>query len=433
MKVHRRAFAAVLLAATLVPGLAHAAGYALYEQGAAAIGMAGAQTASVHDASAAFFNPAALVRLEGKEIYFGGTWLSTHNSFAGVDPYPGFGTSEEMETGNFFPPTVYWSNHFAKRWAYAASFNAPFGLGVSWKDPENFTGREQVTKADLRGFNTGLNVAWAASEKLSFGAGANMLIAGVTINNIQTKVIPGGGGGKANVAKVKLEGSNKLGYGWNLSTLWTPADEWKFGLSYRSNVDVDVDDGKATFTQMPTGDSLFDAAVAAGLPSNQDDVHTKLHFPALLSVGAAWHPSPDWTWEADFNWTQWSVFDSLTLKFPSDPSLDQSLPETYHNSVRFSVGGEHRLAKYAYRFGYYFDQAAAPTESVTPLLPDANRHGGSLGFSKNLGSKQQWTLDVYELLIFFENKSTEGQNRDGYNGTYKAFVNAAGLSLAYHW
>lgn len=101
MRLHRIAIAAALAAVCLVPGLARGAGYGIYEQGAAALGMAGAYTASVHDASAAFYNPAALVRLDGREAYFGGTWLNTHNSFAGVDPYPGFGVSEEMETGNF--------------------------------------------------------------------------------------------------------------------------------------------------------------------------------------------------------------------------------------------------------------------------------------------------------------------------------------------
>lgn len=433
MRLHRIAIAAALAAACLAPGLALGAGYGIYEQGAAALGMAGAYTASVHDASAAFFNPAALVRLGGKEAYVGGTWLNTHNSFAGVDPYPGFGVSEEMETGNYFPPTVYWANHFTKNWAYAASFNAPFGLGVSWKNPDSFTGRDRVTKANLQGLNAGFNLAWSASDQLAFGAGFNTMFAGVELNQIQQEVIPGGGGAKANVADVKLKASNKPGYGWNLSTLWSPSDQWKFGLSYRSQVDVKIKDGEATFKQIPTGDANFDAAVAAALPAAQNDVHTTLHFPALLSVGAAWHPTKDWTWEADVNWTQWSAFDSLTLEFPSNSSLNTSLPEAYDDQFRISVGAEHQLARFAYRFGYYFDQAAAPTESVTPLLPDANRHGASFGYSRALGDAKKWTLDWYYLGIFFENRSTEGQERDGFNGTYKAFVNATGLSLAYRW
>ena len=98
-----------------------------------------------------------------------------------------------------------------------------------------------------------------------------------------------------------------------------------------------------------------------------------------------------------------------------------------------SVGAEHRLAGHTYRFGYYYDQEAAPIESVTPLLPDAPRHGVTVGLGWKLGAKKQWTLDAYNLALFLESRSTEGKERDGYNGTYKAYVNGTGLSLAYHW
>lgn len=433
MNPHRTAIAAALAAAILAPGLARGAGYGIYEQGAAALGMAGAHTASVHDASAAFYNPAALVRLDGKQLYLGGTWLNTNNSFAGIDPYPGFGVSEEMESGNFFPPTAYWTHHFAKNWAYALSLNAPFGLGVSWKNPHSFTGRDRVTEASLQGLNGGFNLAWAATDRTSFSVGVNSIIAGVELNNVRQQVLPGGGGAKANVADVKLEAKNKPGYGFNAATLWAPSDSWKFGAYYRSKVDVEIDDGEATFTQILTGNPTFDAAVAAGLPGTQSDVKTTLHFPAMWSFGVAWYPTRAWTWEVDFNWTEWSAFDSLALEFPSNPDLNTTLPEDYGDAFRLSIGAEHRLSTFAYRFGYYFDQAAAPTESVTPLLPDANRHGATIGYSRDLGEKKNWTLDWYYLALFFEARSTEGIERDGFDGTYKAFVNATGLSLAYRW
>ena len=43
------------------------------------------------------------------------------------------------------------------------------------------------------------------------------------------------------------------------------------------------------------------------------------------------------------------------------------------------------------------------------------------------------TFDAYNLFLFVEKRSTEGVERDGYNGVYKSYVNALGASLAFHW
>lgn len=415
------------LAALLAPATAFAAGYSIYEQGAAALGMAGAYAASAHDATAQFYNPAALTRLEGKQLSLGGTWLSTRTSFAGVDPYPGYGVSEEMKTGNFFPPTVYWSNHIGRSWAYGVGVNAPFGLGVEWKNPDEFTGRERVTKALLQSVVGSFDLAWALNDKLSIAAGPNALFAKVELHNVATFITSGGQ--PVNVSRATLESDFKPGYGWNMGLLADPWTNWKLALTYRSKIEVDIDDGRATFEQIPTGDPVLDGAVAAGLPAAQP-VSTKLVFPASFTTALAWQPMPQWTYEIDGVWTEWSSFQDLTLKFPDDPALNQVIREDYGDQWAVRVGAEHRLTNYTYRLGYYYDQAAAPPESLTPLLPDANRHGATIGLGLNRG---KWTIDAYNLFLFVEKRSTEGRERDNYNGVYKSYVNALGATLAYHW
>jgi long-chain fatty acid transport protein len=332
-----------------------------------------------------------------------------------------------METGHFFPPNVYWTSHLNERFAYGVGVNAPFGLGVEWKDPEQFTGRNRVTKADLRAINTSASLAWAPNERFSFAAGPSALFATVELNNIQS--IASTGGQQLNVSRVKLESNYTPGYGFHVAALGTLSEQWRVGITYRSEVKVSVDDGDASFTQIPTGDPSLDAVVAAGLPPGQP-VKTELVFPAMLSGGVAWNPRSDWTVEVDLLWTQWSAFDKLSLRFPQDPSLDQEIIENYDDQFQIRAGAEHRMAMWTGRFGYYFDHAAAPTESVTPLLPDADRHGFTLGAGITRG---QWTFDAYNLFLIFQNRSTEGRERDGYDGTYKTYVNALGAAVAYHW
>ncbi len=422
-----RVVRALALAALLAPAAAFAAGYGIYEQGAAALGMGGAFAASAHDATAQFYNPAALTRLEGKQLSLGGTWLTTRTSFAGISPYPGFGVSEEMKNGSFFPPTVYWTNHLGKKWAYGVGMNAPYGLGIEWKDAEKFTGRDRVTKATLQTLDGSLSIAYAPSDKLSLAAGANARYAKVELNNIAT--FTSSGGAQLNVTRAKLESDFTPAYGWHAAMLRNFATTWRLALTYKSKIKVKVDDGRATFTQIPTGDPAVDAAVLAGLPPSQT-VKTELVFPAQFVGGLAWNPTPEWTYEIDGVWTGWSAFEKLPLTFSKTASLNSDLIENYNDQWAIRVGAEHRLASYTYRLGYYYDSAAAPTESVTPLLPDANRHGATIGLGTKRGN---WTIDAYNLFLFVEKRSTEGIERDGYNGVYKSYVNALGANLTYHW
>lgn len=432
MRPNRSVWAAALALAALLPGPASGAGYAIYEQGAGMLGMAGAGTASVNDASALFFNPAAMVRLDGTHVYAGGSVISPVTSFAGVNPYPGYGVTEEMNRKHFFPPTLYVTRRFRKDLAVGAGVNTPFGLGVDWKSPDTFTGRYIVTKATLHTLNANVSAAFELDEKWTGAVGVNALFADVNLQNRILQPAPGGGGGQVDVARSELNADFTPGYGWNAALSFVPAERWKLGAFYRSKVIVDVDDGTADFTQIPTGNPTFDAGVAAALPPDQA-ISSVLRFPATWSAGAAFSPGTEWTVEVDVNFVEWSLFRDLPIRFSQTPSANQTLVEDYDDSWQVRAGAEHRRPRWTYRFGYYFDQAAAPAASVTPLLPDADRHGVSLGVSLPFGADRRWRVDAYELGLFVKRRGTENMERNGYDGEYKSYVNLAGFGVAYHW
>ena len=430
MRMRSRTWVFALPAALALPAQALAAGYGIYEQGAAVLGMAGAGTASVSDASALFYNPAALTRLEGtQQLYAGGTLLTPVTSFAGAAPFPGFGITEEMER-QFFPlPALYYAHALGRRWAAGLGLNAPYGLGVEWKNPDQFTGRYIVTKADLEGVNLGLSAAYEISPMLSVAAGGDVIFSKVKlVRRLQQPFPPGGQ--IVDVAEATLESHVEPGYGWNAAVSFVPQERWSLGATYRSKL-VTKPAGDADFRQIPTGDALFDAQVAAALPPDQG-VHTVLRFPAIWSAGAAWRPGR-WKVEADAVLTEWSVFRDLPIRFTSTPQNDETLVEDYADSWSFRFGAEHRLDAFTYRFGYYYDQKAAPSESVTPILPDAPRNGVALGLGFGFGAERRWTLDLYNLSVFVEQRDTGGVNRDGFDGEYKTYVNALGLNVGYRW
>jgi len=436
MRPIRTLLAAAVLAATLLPTAAWAAGYSIYEQGAAVLGMAGAATASVHDASAVFFNPAAMTRLQGNQIYFGGSVLQPILSFAGMGPNPGYGVTDEAVRQTFYPPNLYATRQLPQGWAIGVGMNAPFGLGVEW-DPLTFSGRTIVTKVDLQTLNATGCLAYAPNDQWSFAAGPDVMFAKVTLKNRTLVASPGGGGGTVDVAETALTSKFTPGVGWNAAVLFTPTSQWRLGAYYRSKVVIHPDEADADFTQIPTGNAAFDAGVAAGLPPDQK-VGTVLRFPAMWSVGAAFQPTPAWTVEADFNLHEWSVFTDLPIRFETTPSRNTTRIENYDDAWQIRAGAEHRLSAFTYRFGWYFDKAAAPTEAVSPLLPDADRHGVSLGLGWTLGADKRWTLDVYEMGLFVKRRygvTAAGETDPAYafHGDYKSFVNMAGFGVGYRW
>jgi long-chain fatty acid transport protein len=436
MRPHRTLLAIAVLMALLLPTLARATGYAIYEQGAAALGMAGAATASVDDASAVFFNPAALTKLDGTRIYVGGSALAPVTSFAGRGSNPGYGVTEEMTKQIFYPPTIYATHRLAKGLGLGLGVNSPYGLGVEW-DPVTFSGRYITTKVTLETLNGSACLAWAPNEQWSFAGGADALYAKVLLKSRTLMVDPYGGGGQIDVAETELTSDFTPGYGWNAAVLYTPAARWRAGAYYRSKVVVHVDDATADFTQILTGDAYLDAAVAAGLPPDQG-VSTVLRFPAIWTAGVAFDPDKDWTVEADFVWYEWSLFGDLPIYFDETTSKNVTRIEDYEDSWQVRIGAERRRGDLAYRFGYYYDRSPAPVHAVSPLLPDADRMGVSLGLGWTFGAQKNWVVDGYGLALFLDRRfgtTSSGETDPAYyfQGDYKTFTGMLGLGLGYHF
>src|SRR5262249_34249588 len=163
-------------------------------------------------------------------------------------------------------------------------------------------------------------------------------------------------------------------------------------------------------------------------PQGAQPVTTSIEFPAFFSGGVA-YASGDWTFEADIDWYQWSTFNQLPLVFTNRPDLNQAIAENYSNSWQYRLGLERRLNEtWAIRGGYFFDQSPAPDESVSPLLPDADRNGFALGGTWKSG---RFRLESALWYLLSPSRSTNGVNRDDYNGTYKTHAVTLGIFLGY--
>jgi long-chain fatty acid transport protein len=403
-----------------------AAGFAIFEQGARSMGFAGAYTAQSADGSAIFHNAAGIAFLRNRQVYFGGTAIQPTADFTGASPFPGESVVEKGDVGILIPPHAYFTQPISDRLSFGVGLHVPYGLETGWENPDSYTGRYISTRAQLKGFSLNPTIAYKLEDRLAIGVGFDARFSSLglerrvpVVNPFTQKVVDG--------AAVTLESDTNTGFGFNLGVLAKATDSLNVGLSYRHKVNVDYS-GTATFEPLSTGNADLDLRVRASLPQGEVPLTTSIEFPAIASFGFA-KTFDAWTFEADVNWYQWKTFDALQLEFETEPRLNETIEEQYANSFQYRFGLERVLSDtWAVRGGYFFDETPAPPASISPLLPDANRNGFCLGGSYVSG---QLRLDGAAWYVRAAERSTGGQSRDRYDGSYKSRALTLGVSLGY--
>src|SRR5262245_6794122 len=124
----------LMAAAALAVAPAFGSGFGFYEQGAKASGQAGAWVARADDASANWYNPAALVHLEGREVQFGFNYVQSGDD-THFTPTATPGVTIDAVPEGVAPFQFYFSQKINERIAWGVGLNTPFGLATSWDDP----------------------------------------------------------------------------------------------------------------------------------------------------------------------------------------------------------------------------------------------------------------------------------------------------------
>ncbi len=182
--------------------------------------------------------------------------------------------------------------------------------------------------------------------------------------------------------------------GFAAGFLVKPCERLRFGLSYHSHMDVDLE-GPATFGQISTGNAQFDAAVAQSLPFDKKvQARTTLQFPSVTMFGVAYDVTPNLTLEADGNYTTWRVFDQTVLQIDTLP--DSVLPHGWEDTWTVRAGLTYRIGSSWIGGGFVYDQTPQPDADAGPFLPDANRTGGTIG--AGIASREALRVPVLEPL-----------------------------------
>jgi long-chain fatty acid transport protein len=422
----------------LAASQAHAAGFALNEQGVSGLGNAYAGMAALaEDATTVWWNPAGMSRLApGKHIAFAGALIVPSTEFhnnasvpAALQPNVG---GEGGNAGDpALVPSVFFAMALSPRLNFGVGVSVPFGLATKYDS--TWIGRFQGVKSEVDTVNINPAVSFKLSDNLSVGGGISYqrgkidLVSGA--NYSAAAFAQGGAVGLAAVGGPGVEGQNTTSldgdaWGFNIGALFNVTPATRVGVHYRSYLGYHLS-GTTSFSNRP-------AALATAAPDS--DVTLNLRTPDSAAFSVVHDLNDRTQLLADATWTHWSRIRQLPLVrssgTQSGATLD-TLTFKFQDVWRFSAGLRYRLSeKTMLKAGTAWDKSPVPNaETRSVRLPDSDRWWLTLGAAFQVSP--QGKLDVgYSFVKAKDADINNDQRATGkglVNGTYEATVHVIGV------
>ena len=413
----------VLVVLLFAAASAMAAGFRLPEQGAKAMGMGMAFTAQADDPSAIYYNPAGIVQLEGQNVMIGGTYIRENGAdFSGTTPLTFnagvFDTKQEtQEDLDFVIPNAYWTRKAAPDFAYGVGIFAPFGLGQRYGSRATSIFRNQVTNVEIQTVVVNPTVAWKLNDVLAVGFGVDFMYGKAKLSQAGVVNV----GTPLNIFQLDLNGDGTA-WGYNFGLLLTPSENVKIGAAFRSGFRLDIKDANVNLwgidstvpfipNPVPPPTALSAAQVFGG-STYHTSASTTINMPATFQLGVA-YILDRLTLEVDLDWTFWSAFKTLKIDIDNNNDLlpDANRPENWKDVVGVDVGAEYRVTDpLALRIGFRYDPSPVPADTLSPLLPDADRFFYCAGAGYKF---RNWTFDLSYMYLDKKDRTVNNQTPNG--------------------
>lgn len=373
---------------------ANAAGFMLTEQSAGALGRAYAGVGvDGTDLSGVYYNPATMTLHPGTQIQAGFVAVGLDLAFEGNDGV----TTENGQYNTQAIPHGYISHQINDSMWVGLAMTVPFGMGTEYDD--NWKYAKRGISAEVLTFDFNPNVAWKVSDKLSLGAGMSIQYAAADLK-MRDSALEG-------VDLVTMNGevdADSWAWGFNLGLMWTPVENLRFGLSYRSRINHNAD-GDFTIDDLrlmgqPTTPGAVGSAVeklpgysgmgeiVTGMLTSALGTHSAtatISTPAWLMATAAWDVNDLLSLYATFRWTDWSSFDTLDINSSALASKGgvKTVENHWQDTYLFSVGADLRFTNWwTFRAGIGYETSPVDDPSYrTAIIPDADRWWFALGSS----------------------------------------------------
>jgi len=346
------------VALALMASNATAAGFQLNEFSSSGLGRAfSGESAIADNATSGSRNPATMTLFDRPAFSGGVTYINPDIDLRGSSS-----TGRDASTDNIAPhawvPNLHFIMPLNEQWAIGASATTNFGLGTEFSD--NFSAGSIAGKTDLKTSNLNLSAAYRLNQHFSFGLGVNAVYADAKFVRNAGEVGPALG--VSSTSEITHMDGKEWGYGWNAGILYELDKNNRFGLSYRSKVDIDFD-----------GSFRNDLAAPRGTSGNTIPARLTLNLPEMWEFSAYHRVAPQWAVHYSLAYTSWSSFQELRATNSNGQQLFQK-DERFHDSYRIALGTTYYYDdNWTFRTGIAFDDSPVPADKRTISIPDQDR------------------------------------------------------------
>jgi long-chain fatty acid transport protein len=300
------------------------------------------------------------------------------------------------------------------RYFFGLAVYTPFGSTIQYED--GWMGRFALTRLELKSIFFQPTFSFKISDKLGLGVGFVYATGNV---NLQKDLPVLGSDG--NYAHAELSGKSQ-GFGMNAGVYFAPTEKLKFGFTYRSQVNMEVADGKADFT--------VPAALAANFPDG--DFASSLPLPQVLTFGIAYSHSDKLQFALDVNHVGWKAYDTLAFDYETNTTslADTKSARMYKNIFAFRGGASYEVTdNFTARLGLAYGISPVQNGYVTPETPDANRINYTGGLSYKFGEHFDIDASVFVTRV----QRTDTNLETNLSGTFTTIAVAPGLAFIYRF
>jgi long-chain fatty acid transport protein len=301
---------------------------------------AGAQ-AWADNASTAFFNPAGMTRIDGKELMVGGGLINVDAKFdqASDTPVPG---GNGGQAGSLAPLiNAFYVHSFSDDLKFGFDMLSTSAAVLDYDN--NWAGRYQCQKVSIFTITLHPSLAYRVNDWFSIGGGVGFIYGDLELE-VAIPPPPGPGDGKATIDGDDLEHS------YNLSAMFELSDRTRIGVVYWSEVNFN-----------------FEGDVSLQPVGVQVDVDTSLPLVQWAKTGIYHEFNDRFALLGSVGWEDWSRMENVNL---STSNVSADLPKNWKDTYSFAGGVHYRLSKpWLLQFGIAYDTSPVDAEDRTADMP----------------------------------------------------------------